>query len=283
MEVHGSNQPWLAHEVPLWLPSQIGTKITFDLWLAEIEWQLRVAQAYESLDQLRNNLQVRSYLYHFKDHYVRGQTTNTRARTAIATVQARINANAETYRAAHAALLSLGLLLGKVGWQTKLQPLADADVHEISEGEGGYSEGKRRLSWIWKTLGVVGMEENEELCDALRVEWCKSRARAMRFTEEVELLEEEMACVLRFFEWQEDWWQKKGQCEGWETLTPMRAEGLRGYAERQAALRQALHVNFSQMWQDIPRFVQMTRDAILHSTTAVNHETRMGMETVCVN
>lgn len=76
MEVQGNN-PRLAHDVPLWLPSQIRTKIAFDLWLAEIEWQLRVAQAYESLDQLRNNLQVRSYLYHFKDRYVRGQTANT--------------------------------------------------------------------------------------------------------------------------------------------------------------------------------------------------------------
>jgi hypothetical protein len=118
--------------------------------------------------------------------------------------------NAETYRVAHGTLLSLGLLLGKVGWQTKLQPLADADVHEISEVEGGESEGKRRLSWIWKTLGVIGMEGNEELCDALRIEWGKSRAQAMRFTEEVELLEEEMACVSRYFEWQEDWWRTKG-------------------------------------------------------------------------
>jgi hypothetical protein len=107
-----------------------------------------------------------------------------RAHTAIATVQVRVDVNAETYHVAHAALLLLGLLLGKVSWQTKLQPLADADVREISEGEGG-SEGKRRLSWIWKTLGVIGMEGNEELCDVLHIEWGKSRARVMWFTEEV--------------------------------------------------------------------------------------------------
>jgi hypothetical protein len=91
------------------------------------------------------------------------------------------------------------------------------------------------------------MEENEELCNALHVEWCKSRARAMRFTEEVELLEEEMARVLRFFEWQEDWWRMKGRCKGWESLTPMRLEGLRGYAERQAALHQALRMDLTRM------------------------------------
>jgi hypothetical protein len=85
---------------------------------------------------------VRSYLFHFKDHYVRGQTANTQARSAIATVQARVDASAETYRVVHVALLSLGLLLGKIGWQTKLQPLADANVREISQGEEGESEGR---------------------------------------------------------------------------------------------------------------------------------------------
>jgi hypothetical protein len=153
--------------------------MTFDRHLADIEWCLHVAQAYESLDQLRNNLQICSYLFRFKDCFVRGQTANTRAHSTIVTVQAHIDANVETYHAAHATLLSLGLLLGKVGWQGKLQPLGNSDVREISEVEDSESEGRRRLSWIWKTLWVVGMEENDELCDALRVEWCKSRAWAM--------------------------------------------------------------------------------------------------------
>ena len=102
--------------------------MTFDRWLADIEWRLCVAQAYKSLDQLRNNLQIRSYLFRFKDRFVRGQTANTHARNTLAMVQARIDANVETYRAAHTALLSLGLLLGKVGWQSKLQPLGNSDV-----------------------------------------------------------------------------------------------------------------------------------------------------------
>jgi hypothetical protein len=84
----------------------------------------------------------------------------------VLTIQACIDASVETCRAAHATLLSLGLLLGKVGWQGKLQPLGDSDVQEISEAEDSESEGRRRLSWIWKTLGVVGMEENDELGDA---------------------------------------------------------------------------------------------------------------------
>jgi hypothetical protein len=40
------------------------------------------------------------------------------------------------------------------------------------------------------------MEENDELCDALQAEWCKSRAQAMWFTEEVMLFQKEMMCML---------------------------------------------------------------------------------------
>jgi hypothetical protein len=100
----------------------------FDRHLADIKWHPHIAQAYESHDQLQNNLQIHSYLFQFKDQFVGGQTANTHARNTIATVQAQINANIQTYRGAHATLLSLGLLLGKVGWQGKLQPLGDSSV-----------------------------------------------------------------------------------------------------------------------------------------------------------
>ena len=120
--------------------------MTFDRCLTDIEWRLHVAQAYETLDQLRNNLQIHLYLFRFKDHFVRGQTADTCACNTIMTIQARIDANVETYCATHTTLLSLSLLLGKVGWQSKLQLLNDLDVREISEVEDSESEGRRRLS-----------------------------------------------------------------------------------------------------------------------------------------
>ena len=64
-------------------------------------------------------------------------------------------------------MLSLGTLLGKIGWQTKFLPLMDADKHKLTEAESGVSEGTWKVSWIWKTMNVTGnmvdMEENEEL------------------------------------------------------------------------------------------------------------------------
>jgi len=74
---------------------------------------------------------------------------------------------------------------------------SDANKCELTEAELGVSEGKWKLSWIWKTTNVTGsamdMDKNEELQDLLHVEWCKSRARAMQFWEEVKLLMEEMS------------------------------------------------------------------------------------------
>ncbi|RDB30549.1 hypothetical protein Hypma_007025 [Hypsizygus marmoreus] len=153
-----------VHEYPLWLPSQIKLQVPFDKRLAEIEWKLRLAQSDEALDGLRRNLQVRSHLFKFKDRFVRGQHANTWARNAIATVQARIDACAEEYRASYGALVSLGVILKKVGWQQQLLPLAQADIREISEGEEGDSEGRRRLSWIWRTMGVAGIEGSAAKC-----------------------------------------------------------------------------------------------------------------------
>ncbi|KAL0952230.1 hypothetical protein HGRIS_006520 [Hohenbuehelia grisea] len=58
--------------------------------------------------------------------------------------------------------------------------------------------------------------------DTSRVQWCQSRARAMRWSEEAELLQEEMCRVSRFFDWHAGWWLEQqgsvlgdaAQCQG---------------------------------------------------------------------
>jgi hypothetical protein len=235
---------------------------------------MRYSQVHDALNSLRKYLQMHAHLYKFKDRFVRGQSANTRARNAIATVQARVDASGDEYRAAHTALLSLGTSLGKIGWQTKFLPLTDADKRELTEAERGVSEGTRKLSWIWKTTNVTGtivdMESNEELRDSLRVEWCKSRVWAMRFREEVELLTEEMSRVLRFLTWQEQWWKARGRLDVHRPVTAMNAEGLHAYAERQAALRCSLREHFSKMWSDIPQYVEITTTAMTEAIERIS-------------
>ncbi|KAG1812885.1 uncharacterized protein BJ212DRAFT_1232236, partial [Suillus subaureus] len=59
-------------------------------------------------------------------------------------------------------------------------------------------------------------------------------AHAMRWAEEVELLHEEMRCVLRFFEWQANWWVEQGH---WHTEMDIEClEGICTYATKQAGI-----------------------------------------------
>ncbi|KAG1866963.1 hypothetical protein C8R48DRAFT_599724 [Suillus tomentosus] len=78
----------------------------------------------------------------------------------------------------------------------------------MSEADSGQSEGNRTLSWIWKARGVGAIgDDNESIClkVTLRIEWCKSRAHASRWAEEVELLQEEMRRVAEFLSWHAAW------------------------------------------------------------------------------
>jgi len=148
-----SNQhiPLQPQNIPLWLPSQIKNLGDVPKQLQTIEWRLRLAQAYEVLDMLRSHLQVRAYLYKFKDRFVRGQGANTRARNTINGVQVKIDAASEEYSAAYEALLSLSVLLLEYSWKEELHPLMPSDIRDLSEGKAGESEGKRTISWIWRT------------------------------------------------------------------------------------------------------------------------------------
>ncbi|KAG6807687.1 hypothetical protein H0H92_006699, partial [Tricholoma furcatifolium] len=227
-------------------------KLDHDFFIFKNSLQIRFF-AYEAIDALRYNLQVRSHLFKFKDRFVRGQHANTRARSAINTVEAKIQAAAEEYRAAYKALDSLSTLLGHHEWRDHLRPLEKGDIRELSDADDERtSEGRRKISWIWMALGVIGENnDSDDLRDALRVEWCKSRARAMRFTEEVDLLTEEMERVVRYFTYQQQSWLDKRELEGGD-VPPIRREGVKAYASRQAALCEALRLNFCQLWKDVP-------------------------------
>jgi hypothetical protein len=141
------------HEYPLWLPSQLKNRINNPV-LQRIEWKLRYAQAHEALQELRHQLQVRAYLFKFKDRFVRSQGANTRACNAISSVQARIDAAAEEYRDAYDALKSLGPILLECQWKEDLLPLLPEDIRDLSEGKNGESEGRRIVSWIWRTTSM---------------------------------------------------------------------------------------------------------------------------------
>ncbi|KAG2028860.1 hypothetical protein BDR03DRAFT_1019255 [Suillus americanus] len=192
----------------------------------------------DALEEIRQCLRLRDYMYTFKRDWLHGQSANTRAQNAVSRVEARATAAAEKYCAAHMALLSLAHVLGKVGWDHKHQVLdRKNDIRGMSVPKRGESEGQRQLSWIWLVEGV-GDDEDEVIQD--------TRARSMRWAEEVGLLQEEMRRVSCFLRWHASWWSMKiVEC----TLgTAADNEGLGTYACYQAQLRDDLADCFEKKW-----------------------------------
>ncbi|TFK60138.1 hypothetical protein BDN72DRAFT_872951 [Pluteus cervinus] len=246
-------EPW---QIPLFLPSSLPSSTPCDSRLRNIEWRLRTAQAHTALDELRRSLRLRSFLYIDKDRFSRGQRQNTRSITLIERAQVKVDAAAAKYRTAREAITKLGARLKKVGWEKEYPCLMKDDVQPLrvemnrdvekkkkkKKDKEVASEGRRKVSWIWGTL----VQPLKGYILDLRVEWCKSRARAKRWQEEVLLLKEEMRRVLAFLDFQASEWED-----------PAQKEGSRAYALQQAGIRRELKSYFQEMWKDVDKYIQM--------------------------
>ena len=103
-------------EVELYLPSSIlvwGLNIHCDARLLRIEFELRRAQADDALQEVRNNLRLRSHVKQTKMQSHRGQRTNTRSLGMIARLNDKIDAAALKYRLARNAVFLLAPHLGE--------------------------------------------------------------------------------------------------------------------------------------------------------------------------
>ncbi len=83
-----------------------------------------------------------------------------------------------------------------------------------------------------------------EAVPALRIEWCKTRARAHRWREEAILVLEEMKCVKAFFAWEGRTWLLRAARQDV-------SEGERAYALRQADIRARMRLHCIEVWKDV--------------------------------
>ncbi|KAG1725657.1 hypothetical protein EDB19DRAFT_1897750 [Suillus lakei] len=235
--------------INLWLPSGVGPDTPCSTQLYRFKWMLRCAQANDALRDIRNLLRLRSHLYKFKDNHIIGQAANTHARSTINKTDVKVSMAAERYEVARAALTTLAQILDEdPAWKDIFKPLnRNKDLKSLKDMWEKETEGTRHLSWIWKTPGVAE-DASVGLHDALRIEWCKAHARAMRWEEEVDLLKEEQRRVIAFLDWQAGWWWCQRQGRDSEHLDDCLREGLKAYAERQASLRRALSAHFQALW-----------------------------------
>ncbi|SJL02578.1 uncharacterized protein ARMOST_05909 [Armillaria ostoyae] len=102
------------------------------------------------------------------------------------------------------------------------------------------------MSWIWLVEGGLGDGSEKDVIEAARAEWLKSRARVLRWSEELQLVEEEMRRVQVSLSRKADWWEERRG--GWQPLAPEFLEGIAAYADKQAALIRRLVVSFSMLW-----------------------------------
>jgi hypothetical protein len=246
------------------------------------------------LDKLRRLLLVHTHHYKFKDVHVHGVGAQTRTRTAIEVLDERIRRIAKEYQATRQALASLAPTLAETSWELKLKPLESKDIRGMPRALFADPEKKKKkqqkclrqeetaepapppeMSWIWRTgmLSVIAAASTSEeaamkaMVESLRVEWAKTQARAHRWTEEVDLLEEEMHRILVFVEWKGQWWRqmKDGRLDVMENAAAR--EGFNAYAEHQAVIQETLKTRFEKDWRHVAEWISLGHQGVVDFKT----------------
>ncbi|KAJ7598527.1 hypothetical protein C8J56DRAFT_769409 [Mycena floridula] len=243
----------------LWLPSDIGDQIPCNARLQRYEWDLREAQANDALEGVRSQLMMNSFLVKRKIDYASGVRENTRSNTTIQNTTNKMRMHGERYRVARKALWKLRDFVKDrpASFFEHFKELKDEDCKAMPIDVLKVGEGKtvRVITWIWTALGTnVSSTDKTVLLDAMRIQWLKYRARAMRWEEEVELVLEEMRRVNVFLLWKAASWRKKG--DDFVSHGQAVDEGAKAYALRQAAMYTAMERRNGYLWRFVDDWVK---------------------------
>ncbi|KAJ8473447.1 hypothetical protein ONZ45_g16298 [Pleurotus djamor] len=251
--------------------------------VGSVEAEFRDAECQSALNELRNGLLIKSRLLGYKNRNARHQTANTRTRTLINRNEAKIKAQTAKYQNAWEKLKLLVGVDNMTKWK-KLEKddvrcMEDPDTvtskharrerrvengrpdailvslsgEKTSDGSGERMvprEGYRTISWIWMDAEErgqdlqVGMDKVLFIMTVLRAEWAKAYARFRRWSEEVELLREEMRRTLVSLRHEARNWEVRGGLDGGNS-------GRAAYAFRQAHIRNSLADQFERLWIDV--------------------------------
>jgi len=127
--------------------------------LGEIEYQLRLGQAYDALEEVRIQIKIFNANWDFKKESIFGQGPNTRARQYLRTLsEDKINA-ADKYRHARScALLNLGLPKN----HQPLRPLHDSELWgKDASRPAQLGDTKLEEPWFWSVGIPSGLSETE--------------------------------------------------------------------------------------------------------------------------
>ncbi|THU87930.1 hypothetical protein K435DRAFT_866769 [Dendrothele bispora CBS 962.96] len=99
----------------------------------------------------------------------------------------------------------------------------------------------------------TGIFLSDEFLAAVRVEYCKSKARLDRSKEEVQLLCEELRRMMEYSLWKAEWWLSRrlggeGMLSIGESVTAELADGLNSYALQQVSIMKNRHDHLDKTW-----------------------------------
>jgi hypothetical protein len=126
--------------------------------LANIEYQLREARAYQSLDQLRNAIRVFNSNVAFKKTDIDGTGANTKAQNYLKTLANDIQIAGTAYRWDRECLLLLGLPEDNEA----LRPLLRHELRGKAGTELAAGQTKESDPWFWRVGRPSNLTEREE-------------------------------------------------------------------------------------------------------------------------
>ncbi|KAJ2924195.1 hypothetical protein H1R20_g12896, partial [Candolleomyces eurysporus] len=167
-------------ELRLFLPSEIVGKIPLSDQLAKHEFQYRFAQAHTTLQDLKEEIIVRTHMINSKKKYSHGTRQMTRSNAKIQSTSQSIRNVASKYRTIRQKLLSLLSVVGDLSWTGMLKELDDGDIRGLTSQEAigekdrasHLGEGHRRFTWIWTVVkpkrekGVGDGDKSVSIVDA---------------------------------------------------------------------------------------------------------------------
>lgn len=238
----------------LWLPSSLPASIPSTTLLEKLraaELRLRIAQVGDAIEDLCRHLRTKQSLRHYKIIHVTGQRANTRAWTLLSRFDDKMKGDANRYRAARNAIISLSPQHPSL---TRYQPLNSEDIRGPGRSDGE-SEGRHTPSWIWMCCRdpvPVGVDAEDPESDAtahegMRVEWSRCLARHARWDEQYMGLQEEMRRVIVTLEYRRQSWLSRVRASRL-IFSPSYLSGSDAYAYKQAAVNDRLAYRFARMW-----------------------------------
>ncbi|KAI0054763.1 hypothetical protein BV25DRAFT_1816572 [Artomyces pyxidatus] len=202
-------------EIVIDLPTSRGPKTRAHAILKEaiqIELELRKGEANDALDDVRTQIITNYGWKRQKKTTVKGVARGTKANRAIRLKQQAIDRAAHRYRRARHCLIQLGIEKKDLEAYRTLarKDLVAFNVFQSSDQLG---DSKKEASWIWGSYRFVDkMTEGpaQAFCVAAsKVRWFREHASMRRWHEELLLLAEEMARLVRYFKHYRATWEKK--------------------------------------------------------------------------